>query len=343
MKIILFCQNPYSLAINKPVHDVAINRGYDVLWYISDNVKPHFNFDVPHTDSIKDLIHYRADAVITPGNELPHFLRGVKALIFHGLAGEKKRAFRIRHYFDLYLTPGPFFTRKYQKLKEKYKNFDYKETGWAKLDILFSENKLPNRKEELKSLYNVDKIILYAPTFSPSLTSAGESFSDIFKIADDNKKLLIIKFHDLMDVEIKKMYTEEAKKYKNVIIHKERNIIPLLIDADLMVSDTSSAVYEFLILDKPVVTINTRTKHPKWLNLKNSKDLITKIDETFSKDTFHEQRKEIIKEFHPYSDGKSTERVLNAITEWIDANGVPEYRKLPLLRKMKMYKMYGHP
>ena len=28
--------------------------------------------------------------IFVPGNEVPHFIRGVKTQVFHGLAGEKK-------------------------------------------------------------------------------------------------------------------------------------------------------------------------------------------------------------------------------------------------------------
>ena len=343
MKIILFCQNPYALAINKPVHDAAVRRGYDVLWYISDNVKPYFNLEVKHTDSITELIKFSSDAIIAPGNEVPYYLRGVKVQIFHGFAGEKKGHFHIRHYFDLYLTQGPYFTREFNKLKKRYKNFDVKETGWPKLDVLFSENKIKQRKYELKSKYNVDKIVLYAPTFSPSLTSAKDSFTDIFKIAEDQKKLLMIKFHDLMDAEVKRAYEDEAEKYNNVIVHKGRNIIPLLVDADIMISDTSSVIYEFLILNKPVISINTRSKNPRWVNLKSSSNLIEKLEDTLANDTYKDRRKEIISEYHPYNDGKSSERVLNAIEEWIKTNGIPEKRNLSFLRRMKIHKRFGKP
>ena len=52
---------------------------------------------------------------------------------------EKKGHFRIRKYFDLYLTQGPFFTKKFNELKKKFKNFEVVETGWPKLDIYGKE------------------------------------------------------------------------------------------------------------------------------------------------------------------------------------------------------------
>ena len=41
-------------------------------------------------------------------------------------------------FFDLYCTPGPLITEKFQVLQKKYKSFFLvKETGWPKLDDLF--------------------------------------------------------------------------------------------------------------------------------------------------------------------------------------------------------------
>lgn len=341
MKIIFFCQNPYALAINKPIHDAAIERNYEVLWYIPKNVESHLNFDVEYTSSMKVLFDFNSDAIVAPGNEVPHYLRGVKTQIFHGLAGEKKGHFHIRNYFDLYLTQGPYFTSGFNKLKKKNNDFDVVETGWSKLDTLYLANTEKQRASDLKNKYNVDHIILYAPTFSPSLTSAKKSFNDIFSVADDKKNLLVIKFHDLMDVEVKQQYLEKSKSYDNVIVSKEKSIIPALVYSDLMISDTSSAVYEFLILDKPVITINTRTKSPKWLDLEDSSNINNLILETFNLDTYSKQRQEIINDYHPYSDGKSSERILDEIENWITKNGVPTKRKLSFLRRRKINKLFG--
>ncbi|MCK5906609.1 MAG: CDP-glycerol glycerophosphotransferase family protein [Flavobacteriales bacterium] len=341
MRIILFCQNPYALAINKPINDVAVERNYDVLWYIPENVEKHLSFDVRHTDSMKELFDFNPEAIIAPGNEVPHYLPGVKTQIFHGLAGEKKGHFHIRNYFDLYLTQGPYFTRGFDKLRRKHKNFDVVETGWPKLDTLYVANHDKRRANEMLAEYNVNRIILYAPTFSPSLTSAKKSIDDIFAIADDKKSLLVIKFHDLMDQGVKNQYIEKSKTYDNVIVSEEKSIIPALVYSDLMISDTSSAVYEFLILDKPVITINTRTEAPRWLDLKSSENLNHHIIETFKLDSYNKQRQEIIAEYHPYSDGKSSERVLDEIQNWITKNGVPSKRKLSFLRRRKINKLFG--
>ena len=131
MKIILFCQNPYALAINKPVSDAAIKRNYKVLWYIPDNVRVHLNFKVKHTNSLEELIKFEPDAIIVPGNEVPHYIRGVKGNWYKSV-------------------------RLYKKLREEYfKDF--------KLGLL--HGKIPiQEKEEIMKNFKENKINLLVST-----------------------------------------------------------------------------------------------------------------------------------------------------------------------------------
>ena len=125
MKFILFCLNDYSFSILEPIKDVLVERNYDFIWYVAPKLRTKFPFkNDKFTSSYRKLNAYKSDVIFAPGNEVPFFLRGLKTQIFHGLAGEKKGHFRIRDYFDLYLTQGPYFTNRFQELKKKHKNFD---------------------------------------------------------------------------------------------------------------------------------------------------------------------------------------------------------------------------
>jgi len=341
MKIIFFCENPYALSINKPIHDVAVKRNFEALWYIPENVLEFLNFKVNHTKSIKDLKDFKADAIIVPGNVVPHYLRGLKVQIFHGFAGEKKGHFRIRQYFDLYLTQGPYFTRRFKELSKKHKDFDVIETGWSKLDPLYELNKDKTERERLLIEYSCKNIILYAPTFSPKLTSAGKYIDEIFTLANDRNNLLVVKFHDLMNRDVAEKYKKRAKNFPNVLISEEKSILPALVYSDVMISDTSSVVYEFMILDKPVITINTRSKNPQWQNINSAKNLDVLVKESLLNDKYSRQRRDIISEYHPYNDGNSSERMLDEIESYLKKNGVPEYRKLNLYRRWKINNKFG--
>ncbi|MBT8384296.1 MAG: CDP-glycerol glycerophosphotransferase family protein [Bacteroidia bacterium] len=342
MKVIFFCQNPYAFGILAPIMKVLKKKGYQYIWFIGPKID-RFPFDnEPHTREIEKLRDFKSDAIFVPGNEVPHYLRGVKTQVFHGLAGEKKGHFRIRHYFDLYLTQGPYFTNKFNELKRKYNNFEVIETGWPKLDI-FGENKdeYKNQKEDLLKKYKVKKIVLYAPTFSPSLTSAPYLSNEIISLASEGDYLIICKFHDLMSPDLIKTFKNIAEKNYNIIYETERNITKFLLISDILISDTSSVVYEFLLLDKPVLTFKNNNEKIFWDDAKVYSKLKERVESNLEKDSFREQRKYIMDNYHPYSDGKSAERMVQAVEDYIQEYGVPEKRKLSYYRKFKIKKIFG--
>lgn len=342
MKVILFCQNAYSFEIMRPIMNVCKQQGDAYLWFITPKLKTLFPFkEEPVTQSIQELMAFKSDSIICPGNEVPHYLKGLKVQIFHGLAGEKKGHFKIRHYFDLYLTQGPYFTKGFNTLKNRYKDFEVIETGWSKLDA-YTENTtvIEATKKQLHAKHQAKYILLYAPTFSPKLTSATAFLPEIETLAKNSAYIIHIKFHDLMDVSHINAYKTLASQYENLYFKEERNIIEQLLLADVLISDTSSVIYEFLLLDKPVITLQSISKNIQWENIQEASLLPSKVTETLEKDPFASKRADVIAAYHPYSDGKSAQRMMNAIAQYIKTHGVPTRRKLPLLRKLKMNKMF---
>ncbi len=342
MKFTLFCQNPYAFGILEPIMQVLKERGDEYLWFLTPNLSGKFPFEnEPHTYDLEELTAFQSDAIMCPGNEVPHYLRGVKVQVFHGLAGEKKGHFRIRHYFDLYLTQGPYFTRKFNRLKRRHRNFEVMETGWPKLDIYGKDaQKYEAEKQGLLEKHSASKMLLYAPTFSPKLTSAPYLLKEIEKLAENKDYLVVIKFHDLMAPEIITQYKELAKKKENIIFEEEPNIVKFLLMADLMISDTSSVVYEFLLLDKPVITFKNNSQKILWDDRKEYAGLAERVAANLENDEFSGERQIVIQEYHPYSDGQSAKRMVEAVEEYIEENGVPERRRLPFLRRRKMNRMF---
>ena len=342
MKCILFCENPYAFGILIPISKELQKRGHSYIWYISEHLISEFPLkDESYTTQISDLKAFVPDAIFVPGNEVPHFLRGVKIQVFHGLAGEKKGHFRIRHYFDLYYTPGPFFTKKFKELSLRYKNFEVQETGWSKLDVYSTDIDLyKHDKSMLLEKHQAENIILYAPTFSPSLTSAPSLIKEIEILAEDKNKLILLKFHDLMDSTIVNKYIKLANTVTNIVFIGDRNIIKYLLISDLMISDTSSVVYEFLLLNKPVVTLNARSPQLAWHNILKQDDLVESVNTNLKSDPLANKRAEIIAKYHPYTDGESSKRMVEATEQYILKNGVPEKRNLSIFRKYKINKKY---
>ncbi len=345
MKVILFCQNNYAYGILEPIKRVLESQGDDYIWFIKEKLVYDFPFKSdPYTCLISDLEDYKSDVIFVPGNEIPYYLRGLKTQIFHGLAGEKKGHFRIRHYFDLYLTQGPYFTEKFKAFKAKHKNFDVIETGWPKLDIYGKEKTQYNPyKKELLELHKAKKIILYAPTFSPKLSSAPHLVEQIKELSNNQEYLILIKFHPLMSKEWIILYQDLAKAFPNIVFQNEKNIIKFLLISDLLISDTSSVIYEFLLLDKPVITFNNISKKIHWENSKDYNNLIPLVKNNLEEDSFASSRAYIYQQFHPYNDGKSAERMVETSKNYIELNGVPNKRKLPFLRRSKIHSIFGKP
>jgi hypothetical protein len=99
MNSILFCKNKYAFGILEPIRSELKNKGYEILWYVDQTILNDFPYKSdPHCTSIKELKSFDSDAIFVCGNAVPHYLKGVKAQIFHGFAGEKKGHFRIRSY-----------------------------------------------------------------------------------------------------------------------------------------------------------------------------------------------------------------------------------------------------
>ncbi|TQO37279.1 CDP-glycerol glycerophosphotransferase (TagB/SpsB family) [Arenibacter algicola] len=345
MKVILFCQNAYAFGILAPIRDVLQEQGHDFLWYISGKLLDNFPYkNEDYTVRTLDLQLYKSDAIFVPGNEVPYYIRGLKVQVFHGLAGEKKGHFRIRHYFDLYLTQGPYFTDKFNELKKVHKNFDVIETGWPKLDVYSTEkNRYDFEKKAILQQFNTDKIVLYAPTFSPSLTSAPYLLQEIKNLAETTGYVILIKLHDLMDPKWIKAYKRLSYEVSNVLFKEDKNIIKSLIQADILVSDTSSVIYEFILLDKPVISFKNIADKVLWDNSKSYTGLTQKVLDNFNLDPHAAERAYINMQFHPYQDGKSALRMVNAVKEYIEIHGVPEERKLSLARRLKIDSMFGKP
>ena len=342
MRCILFCQNNYAFGILEPIKTYLENNGHDYIWYVNDKISADFPFkNEKNTSSITELENYKSDAIFVPGNEVPHYLRGLKVQIFHGLAGEKKGHFRIRHYFDLYLTQGPYFTERFNKLKSVHKDFDVIETGWPKLDIYGTDKSaFEQERKELLQKYNAKKILLYAPTFSPKLTSAPFLVEQIKSLSENKEYLILLKFHPLMDVSWIQIYTDLANEIPNIIFETEKNIIKFLLISDVLISDTSSVIYEFLLLDKPVITFNNISDNILWQNSSDYTELIPLVEKNLNEDPYSKERKFIFENYHPYNDGKSAKRMVDAVADYIKKNGVPEKRKLSILRRFKINSIF---
>ena len=318
MKLLLFVTKPYSFSVLVPIQHAAKRKGYSVKWYTASIAK---GFDFPNVQlsSTRDVIDYDPDAVIVPGNVVPDFWPGLKVQIFHGLGEEKKGHYRITGFFDLYCTPGPVMTERFNLLGKKHGSFLVRETGWPKLDQFYGHRSLPKCKKEI-GLNPKKGVILYAPTFSPKHNSAHYLFNAINKLQSQDWQW-IIKFHDLEKKEIMQKYSR--LKTKDFIIVKEPDIIPYMKAADVLLTDTSSVAYEFLFLDRPIVTWRAFTRLEKGIDIHDRGELFGALVRSFNDPLeFSDMRNVLWHELHPYSDGKSSERVIDTIDDILSTDAL---------------------
>src|SRR5690606_37172637 len=130
-RFLMYGSERYALAILRPVQEAIRARGGQTAWFFdgpgaADLVKGERLLDVA---GVRD---WNPQAVLTPGNHLPHFFPGVKVEVFHGFDAGKPRHIYIRGFFDLYCTTGPRDTAGFQALADRLGHFSVAETGWPK-------------------------------------------------------------------------------------------------------------------------------------------------------------------------------------------------------------------
>ncbi|WP_321478897.1 CDP-glycerol glycerophosphotransferase family protein [uncultured Bacteroides sp.] len=345
MRIVLFCENKYAIDIVYPIHQEASHsQENNLLWYVDNRKIPNFPFSesVKYTNSIQDIFDFSPEVIFVPGNIVPYYLPGVKVQIFHGYAAEKKDHWIIRRYFDTYFTQGPFFTKGFSALAKKYKDFEVVETGWTKQDWIKEHlHAFDEERELILSQHQRKQIVLYAPTFSPSLTSLPHMKEALIRLVREKDIVVLLKFHPLTKQEWVEEYKLLAEQEEHIVWIDDFNVTKYQLISDVMISDTSSTVYEFLLLNKPVVTFRTISKDIYWTNIVEVDQLSDAFENVQHDKDAIKKRQWIVENYDPYLDGKVCKRMLEAAADYIHRHGVPKERKLNLWRKYTSIKKFG--
>lgn len=335
MKYLFYLAKRYSISIVQPLVELLQAEDRDYAFYVSERVYhrlPAYLKQKPIFRALKDAINYQPDYVIVPGNFVDHRIPGVKVQIFHGLGVEKASHYKIRHFFDVYLTSGPYVTQRYEQMRPKKPYFEVIETGWLKIDAILSAP-----EQDLRQHYHIPegkKVILYAPTFSSKMESSSQLIHVIPSIIAEDE-FWLFKFHALMPNELILPFLSLSPD--QALIVQEDDITPALHLADLMISDTSSVVYEFFALDKPVITFNAIGYRDKTLNISRADQLRAAIDRSLqAPDEFATQRHQAMQAVNPYLDGDIARRTLAALDS-LDPKSFPRKGKpLNLFRKAQV-------
>ena len=334
-RYLLYGSERYALAILRPIQDAIRARGDAAAWFFdgpgaADLVEGETLLDV------QGVRRWRPDAVLTPGNHLPHFFPGAKVEVFHGFDAGKPRHVYVRGFFDLYCTTGPRDTARFQELADRLGHFSVAETGWPKLDPFMRGIAGP-----LPPVRDVP-VILYHSTFSPSWSAAETLYDEVKRLSRDGRWRWIVTFHP-------KMAAGTVEKFKalqngHLAFAGNDNILELFPQVDMMCSDTSSALSEFLLTGKPVVTFRNRRPGPQLIDIDDPAAFEPAIARALSRPPeLMEAIRAYGDEIHPARDGRSSERVLQAIDDFLARGGrnrVPKPRNL--WRKLKLRRRIGY-
>ena len=269
MNIIFYIKHLYYLPQYLPVYNALLERHQDctLLFEQGSLDSDVIHKSVDHNDycsvivdnsdaALQYIIESSADWVFfgESWNAIDQLPSSIKtALLYHGIGVKSS-------YYDSSLNTMSirFVESQFRKneLNRLHGALPLEVTGFAKLDPLFKNNIMNNKlKNNNGSLDPNKKTLLYAPTFYPSsIERMKKDWPNDFKEFN-----IIIKphFFSLTSKKYKKhqQRIQHWSQYPNVFLVpiEQASILPYLQQADLLISDASSAIFEFAALNKPIV------------------------------------------------------------------------------------------
>jgi CDP-glycerol glycerophosphotransferase (TagB/SpsB family) len=322
-RYVFFSSQTYAYAILRPLEAAIRARGGQARWHFEHAADARYLR--PGEERLADVDAVRRfdpQAVFVPGNWVPDYFPGLKVEVFHGFSVGKRSAtrghFRIRGSFDLYCTQGPDTTAPFEALARERRHFRVVETGWPKLDPLFAGARRPVPTDR--------PVVLFASTFTESISSARALRPTIARLAARGDWHWLVTLHPKMATDVVAAYRTMAGPHLEFV--ETDDILELYARADVLLSDTSSVVPEFLVQLKPVVTYRNRQPGPYLIDVTRAGEIEPALRRALSRPP--ELMAAIgayARHIHPYRDGRSSERVLDATLACIAAGRTDLARK----------------
>lgn len=348
-KFLIYISYSYSIPIGNPLEQEIIRTGNTVKWFSDTSNGKEGLKDNPYLlDTIKDVVSYEPDIVMVATDDVPDFITGLKVQIFHGFFAKKRPLkngkfyhFRIRGTYDLYCTQGPSTTTEFTRLANKLKYFEVIETGWSKVDPMFPlDEKLDKNRHATSQL----PTIMIASTFTERLSLAYDHkvFEEIKRLSNTNSYKFIMVLHPKLPLHISRKW--QSLNNENFIFYDTTDLTPLFFKADILFADTTSAIQEFVLQKKPVVTF----KHKIYEDFLIDIDNVNAIEAAFAKalnpsKELMDRIEAYILNLHPYFDGKSSKRVVETCIQFLHKDkSYLKSKPFNLLRKYKIRKRLGY-
>ncbi|GAA0783911.1 CDP-glycerol glycerophosphotransferase family protein [Hathewaya limosa] len=316
---------------------IPINSGVRI------DIQEDNNTKIVKTKTLKHLYYLATSKYWITNNHYYHFLPKPKGTImintWHALGAFKKfgidsaKTEKERERFIKDSKNIDYLLVSSKELKGIYsKALNVEETkilslGIPRTDILFDSNHMEAVKEEFFNVHTELKkknIILYAPTFRDDEKEYFNMQLDL-KLLKENLgdgSVILLKLHPIIRHKF-----EIPKGLEDFIIDVSKvNINKLMIISDILITDYSSIIFEYSLLDKPIIFF--AYDYEKYKNnlrnfyfgyeefipgkmLRTSEEVLNEIQESMEGSYNKELIREFSKRFCEYTDGKSTKRFIN--------------------------------
>jgi hypothetical protein len=348
-KFLIYISYSYAVPIGNPLEQEIVDRGDTIKWFsdLDDGKKALKNkTNLLHT--IPDVVAYKPDIVLVATDDVPDFITGLKVQIFHGFFAKKRPLknggfyhFRIRGFFDLYCTQGPSTTGEFTRLSKKLKYFEVIETGWSKVDPMFLLKKDVDIPQTTSSQLPT---IMIASTFTERLSLAYNDavFNEIKRLSNLKTYKFIMVLHPKLPIDIIKKW--QSLTNDHFTFFDTVDLIPLFFKADILFADTTSAIQEFVLLKKPIVTFKHKVHEDFLIDIDDANAIEPAFKTALNPSReLLEKIEAYINNLHPYFDGKSSKRVVEACISFLHKDkSYLKNKPLNLLRKYKIRKRLGY-
>ncbi|MBZ0265812.1 CDP-glycerol glycerophosphotransferase family protein [bacterium] len=341
-KVLFYFHNAVHLPVLLPIfHELHADGGFEIAYtFPAYNRELQAGFQEDEESELRKLPvkqvkrpqDWNADITFA-GDVIGSLLHGcgIVVNVGHGLLSKgiyysNNRHINRENLCDLLCVPGPY--QKERMLRSGKLFVPIHVTGYPKLDAIFSNRYPP--QSEVKKLLRQDpaqKILLYAPTFNPELSSIPILWTRIRHLAKPGRTL-IIKLHSATMPEYKRAFQMLAQQQDNILYVDKPDITPYLQASDVMLSDVSSAYMEFAALDKPVVLFynpnlfeyahyDRNDPEFAWRDIGIQTQTLEEVDSAIERSLVHpsefsEQRSKYTEQLLSKRDGNSSSRVIEA-------------------------------
>ncbi|MET0131822.1 MAG: CDP-glycerol glycerophosphotransferase family protein [Stenotrophomonas chelatiphaga] len=324
---LLFATERYALPILAPLAQALHASGQSVSAWFADGAAGASLPGVPDV-GLQQALALRPRAVFSAANWVPPFIAGAKVQVFHGFNVQKRDSarghFRVRGLFDLYCTQGPATTEPFRALAEREGHFAVAQTGWPKLDPLFRDD--GGLSAALRARADGRPVVLFGSTFTERLSAAPHLYPQIAADIARGERYWLLTLHPKCAPALFEQY--RALAGANAAFIEPEQVMAAQRAADVLVSDTSSIVSEFVVQHKPVVTFRNRVPQPHMIDFDDPAQLPAMLARAL--DPAPALLAEIHRyaaTIHPYRDGLSSERVISATEDFLAGEMGPLKRK----------------